>query len=105
MAMLIEMPELSSMDKKQVAALAGLAPMIRQPGKWQGKSYIQGGGKILRDALYMPAMVAIRFNTQMKAKYECLIARGKPHKVAIVAIMRSVIIIANALLRDGRKFA
>jgi transposase len=101
-ALLIEMPELGSMDAKQTASLAGLAPFTRQSGNWKGKSFIQGGRASLRQALYMPALVAIRFNPPLKAKYLALRAAGKPAKVAIVAIMRKLLIIANALLRDNR---
>lgn len=105
MTMLAEMPELGSMDKRQAASLAGLAPVTRQSGKWRGKSFIQGGRQNVRQALYMPALVAIRFNAELKAKYQTLIEAGKPHKVAITAIMRKLIIIANALIRDQRKWA
>jgi len=70
---LIEMPEIGSMDRKQVASLTGLAPMTRQSGQWRGKSFIQGGRKIVRDALYMPALVAMRHNPDFKAKYQALI--------------------------------
>ena len=103
-AMLIDMPELGSMDAKQTGSLAGLAPVTRQSGNWKGKSFIQGGRATLRQALYMPALVAIRFNPPLKAKYLALRAAGKPAKVAIVAIMRKLLIIANALLRDNRKW-
>jgi transposase len=100
--LLIDMPELGSMDAKQAASLAGLAPVTRQSGNWQGKSFIQGGRATLRQALYMPALVAIRFNPPLKAKYLALRAAGKPAKVAIIVIMRKLLIIANALLRDNR---
>lgn len=100
--LLAEMPELGSMDKRRAASLAGLAPTTRQSGKWKGKSFIQGGRAKLRQALYMPALVAIRFNPVLKAKYRQLIEAGKPPKVAITAIMRKLITIANALVRDGR---
>jgi transposase len=103
-ALLIMMPELGSMDAKQTASLGGLAPVTRQSGNWCGKSFIQGGRANLRQALYMPALVAIRFNPPLKAKYLALRAAGKPAKVAIVAIMRKLLIIANALLRDNRKW-
>ncbi len=73
-------------------------------GNWHGKSFIQGRRVELRQVLYMPALVAIRFNLPLKAKYQQLRAAGKPAKVAIVAIMRKLIIIANALLRDNRKW-
>lgn len=102
LVLLIDMPELGFMDAKQTASLAGLAPITQQSGKWIGKSYIQGGRANLRQALYMPALVAIRFNPQLKAKYLALRQAGKPAKVAIVAIMRKIIITANALLRDNR---
>jgi len=103
--MLAEMPELGTMDKRQTAALVGLAPITRQSGTWKGKSFIRGGRANLRQALYMPALVAIRFNQQMGAKYQTMTNAGKPAKVAITAIMRKLIITANALLRDNRKWA
>jgi transposase len=103
-ALLVDMPELGSMDGKQTASLIGLAPITRQSGNWKGKSFIQGGRAILRQAIYMPALVAIRFNPPLKAKYLTMRAAGKPAKLAIVAIMRKLVIIANALLRDNRKW-
>ena len=102
LALLIGMPELGSMDAKQAASLAGLAPITRQSGQWCGKSFIQGGRATIRQAIYMPALVAVRCNADLKAKYLTLRAAGKPAKVAIVAIMRKLIITANALLRDNR---
>jgi transposase len=101
-AVLIEMPELGALEHKCAASLAGLAPMARESGQWKGKRFIRGGRAQLRQALYMPALVAIRFNAAMKAKYDAFIAAGKPPKVAITAIMRKLLILANALLRDGR---
>lgn len=102
LALLVDMPELGSMDAKQVASLGGLAPITRQSGNWRGKSSIQGGRAELRRALYMPALVAIRFNPPLKAQYLALRKAGKPAKVAIVAVMRKLLITANALLRDHR---
>ncbi len=101
---LCAMPELGSMNKRQTAALAGLAPITRQSGTWKGKSFIRGGRAHLRQALYMPALVAIRFNHELAEKYQAMIKAGKPAKVAIVAVMRKLIITANALLRDNRKW-
>ncbi|AGI73690.1 putative IS110 family transposase [Octadecabacter arcticus 238] len=101
---LIEMPETGSMDRKQVASLTGLAPMTRQSGQWRGKSFIQGGRKIVRDALYMPALVAMRHNPDFKAKYQALIKAGKPPKVAITALMRKLIELANALIKADRNW-
>lgn len=102
--LLIEMPELSSLDEKQVAALAGLAPIARQSGNWKGKSFIRGGRQQVRQGLYMPALVAIRFNADLKTKYEQLIKAGKAPKQAITAVMRKIIILANALLKKGRSW-
>jgi transposase len=102
--LLIEMPELGSLNEKQVAALAGLAPIARQSGNWKGKSFIRGGRQQVRQGLYMPALVAIRFNADLKAKYEQLIKAGKEPKQAITAVMRKLIILANALLKKGRKW-
>ena len=104
-ALLIEMPELGTLEPKQIASLGGVAPVTRQSGTWQGKSFIQGGRAGLRQALYMPALVAIRYNPDMKAKYEAMRKAGKPAKVAIVAIMRRLLLLANALLRDQRLWA
>ena len=104
-SMLIEMPELGTLEGKQAASLAGLAPISRQSGKWQGKERIQGGRTFLRRAIYMPALVATRCNPDLKAKYDQLIRSGKPSKVALTAIMRKLIVTANALLRDGRKWS
>lgn len=103
--LLIEMPELGSMTAKQVASLAGLAPMTRQSGKWRGHAFIRGGRAQLRHALYMPALVACRFNEDLKAKYDQLIAAGKPAKLAITAIMRKLIVLANALIAKNRPWA
>ena len=103
-AMLTLLPELGTLDRKQVASLAGLAPITRQSGQWQGKSFIGSGRKPLRDALYMPALVALRCNPDLKEKYKHLRAVGKPAKVATVAVMRNLIEIANALIKANRKW-
>lgn len=104
LAMLIEMPELGAMDNKCAASLAGLAPVARDSGQHSGKRFIRAGRAHLRQALYMPALVAIRFNADMKAKYQSLIAAGKPPKVAITAVMRKLLVLANALLREHRSW-
>ena len=103
-ALLIEMPELGSLEPGQAASLAGLAPVARQSGHWTGRAFIRGGRANLRQALYMPALVAIRFNPDLKAKYDQFLAAGKPAKIAITAIMRKLIVLANALLGAGRKW-
>jgi len=96
------MPELGSLDNKQAASLAGLAPVARQSGQWKGKSFIRGGRANVRQALYMPALVAARFNPDLKAKYQQLVGAGKPAKIAITAVMRKLIVTANALLKADR---
>ena len=101
---LVDLPEIGSLTNKQVGSLAGLAPMSQSSGKWQGKARIMGGRPNLRHAIFMPALVAIRFNLDMKKKYAALIAAGKEKKVAITAVMRKLLVLANALLRDSRKW-
>ena len=96
------MPELGSLDNKQAASLAGLAPVARQSGQWKGKAFIRGGRVNVRQALYMPALVAARFNPDLKTKYQQLISAGKPAKVAITAVMRKLVVTANALLKADR---
>jgi transposase len=103
-ALLIDMPELGTLENGQAASLAGLAPVARQSGNWTGRAFIRGGRANVRQALYMPALVAMRFNPDLKAKYDQLKAIGKASKVAITAIMRRLLVLANALLRDGRNW-
>ncbi|MDP9840625.1 transposase [Neorhizobium huautlense] len=102
--LLIEMPELGELDEKAAGKLAGLAPNDRQSGRWTGRAFIVGGRAIVRQALYMPALVATRFNPDLKAKYDALRKAGKPPKVAITAIMRKLVVLANALLRKQQKW-
>jgi transposase len=105
LALLIEMPELGCLEQPQAASLAGLAPLARDSGRFQGKRSIRGGRAGLRQALYMPALVATRFNPDLKAKYQALLQAGKPPKLAITVIMRKLLLLANALLRDRRPWA
>ena len=103
-AMLTETPELGKLSGKQAASLAGLAPMSRQSGKWQGREHIRDGRAEMRRSLYLPAAVATRFNPDLKAKYEQLVASGKCKKLAIAAIMRKLLVMANSLLRDRKEW-
>jgi transposase len=96
------MPELGSLDNKQAASLAGLAPVARQSGQWKGKSFIRGGRANVRQALYMPVLVAARLNPDLKAKYQQLVGTGKPAKIAITAVMRKLVVTANTLLKADR---
>jgi transposase len=104
-ALLIEMPELGALEAGQAASLAGLAPVARQSGRWTGHAFIRGGRATLRQAVYMPALVATRFNPDMKKTYRALIAAGKPAKLAITAVMRKLIVLANALLKANRTWS
>ena len=96
------MPELGTLTGPRAASLAGLAPVTRESGNWKGRSFIQGGRERVRRALYMPALVAIRWNPGHKRKYEALLAAGKPPKVAITAVMRKLVVLANALVQQDR---
>ena len=104
-SLIIEMHELGSLDGKQAASLAGLAPVSRQSGTWKGHAFIRGGRALVRQALYMPALVACRFNDDLAQVYQRLRKAGKPAKVAITAVMRKLLVLANALLRDDRKWS
>ena len=79
--------------------------MARQSGRWTGRAFIRGGRANVRQAVTMPALVATRFNPDMKAKYKQRINAGKPAKVALTAVMRKLILLANALLRANRTWA
>jgi transposase len=103
--LLVEMPELGALEHRCAASLAGLAPIARDSGQHRGKRFIRGGRQHLRHAIYMPALVAARFNPDLKAKYDRLRAAGKAPKVALTAIMRKLVILANALLRDSRPWS
>ena len=98
--MLAALPELGSLDRRQIAALAGLAPWTRQSGQWRGKSFIGGGRAEVRSALFLGAMVAARHNPDLKAFRDRLVAAGKPKLVALVATARKLLTILNAILRD-----
>lgn len=98
------LPEIGGLDRKNVASLAGVAPMTRASGQWVGKAYIKGGRRQLRHALYMPALTATRFNPDLKTMYDQLRGAGKPAKVAIVAVMRKLVELANALVKADRKW-
>ena len=104
-ALLIYMPELGTLEAQEAAALSGTAPMTRQSGKRTGKAFVSGGRVNVRQALYMPALVAARFNPDFRDKYKEFTARGKPPKVAITAIMRKLVTLANALIRDDREWS
>lgn len=98
--LLADLPELGSLDRKQIAALAGLAPFNRDSGKLRGRRMIRGGRAPVRCALYMATVVASRCNPTIATFYKRLRAAGKPGKVAIIACMRKLLTILNAIIRD-----
>lgn len=98
--LIAELPELGTLDRRQVAALVGLAPFTRQSGQWRGKSFIGGGRTSVRAALFIAAMVAARHNPTLKAFRDRLVAAGKPKLVALIATARKLVTILNAILRD-----
>jgi transposase len=102
--MLAELPELGSLDRRQIAALAGLAPFTRKSGKWCGKSFISGGRASVRAILFMGAMTAMRWNPTLRAFHQRLRSAGKPKMVAIIAVARKLLTILNAILRDKTKW-
>lgn len=99
--LLLNLPELGQLDRKQLAALVGVAPLNRDSGTLRGKRTTWGGRAHVRAALYMGTLVASRFNPAIHAQYQRLLRAGKPKKVALVACMRKLLLILNALLRDG----
>lgn len=102
--MLAELPELGSLNRRQIAALAGLAPFTRQSGKWRGKSFIGGGRASVRAVLFMAAMTAMRRNPVLRAFHQRLRAAGKPKMVALIAVARKLLTVLNAILRDKTKW-
>jgi transposase len=102
--LIAELPELGTLDRRKIAALVGLAPWTRQSGQWRGKSFIGGGRKTVRTALFMAAMVAARHNPVLKTFRDKLVAAGKPKLVALIAVARKLLTILNALLRDNQRW-
>lgn len=100
--LLAELPELGTLDRREVASLVGLAPYTRQSGRWRGKSFIGGGRSRVRAMLFIGALVASRHNDRLRDFYMRLLAAGKPKMVALVAVARKLLTILNAIVRDGQ---
>lgn len=100
-SLLSELPELGKLNRKQIAALAGVAPINKDSGTHRAKRSVWGGRRRLRSAIYMATLVATRHNPVIRAFYERLLDAGKPKKVALVACMRKLLTILNCMLRDG----
>jgi transposase len=102
--LLASLPELGTLNGKQIAALAGLAPFTRQSGQWRGRSFIGGGRSAVRTVLFMGAMAAKRHNPILKAFFDRLVAAGKPKMVALIAVARKLLTFLNAVLRDKKSW-
>jgi transposase len=97
--LLAELPELGSLDRRQIASLVGVAPIAKDSGTKQGRRPIRGGRRDVRPPLYMAALVASRSNPTLRTTYARLISNRKPPKLALVALMRTMLTILNAMLR------
>lgn len=96
------MPELGRLNRRQIASLAGVAPMNQDSGKKKGRRRTQGGRSEVRSTLYMAALSASRYNPKIKQFYDRLLGNGKPQKVALTACMRKLLIVLNAIARDQK---
>jgi transposase len=103
--LLARMPELGQLNRREVAALVGVAPFNRDSGKLHGKRTIFGGRRCVRHGLYMAALVAARHNPILRAFYRRLRAAGKPAKVALTATMRKLLIVLNSSLKPDLTYA
>ena len=103
--MLAELPELGQLNRKKIAALVGVAPLNRDSGTLQGRRTCWGGRASVRQVLYMAALSAVRCNPVIRRTYAALRARGKKHKVALVACMRKLLSILTAMVRDQRRWS
>lgn len=100
--LIADLPELGTLDRRKIAALVGVAPFTRQSGQWQGKAFIAGGRPNVRAALFVATMSAVRHNPTIRAFRQRLLAKGKPKMVVMVACMRKLLTILNAILRDQK---
>jgi transposase len=103
--LLAEMPELGTLDRRQAASLAGLAPWTRQSGQWRGKSMIGGGRAVCRTVLFLAALSAARHNSDLKIFAQRLLNAGKSKKTVLIAIARKLITILNAIIRDNKPWS
>jgi transposase len=102
--LLAELPELGLLNRKQIAALVGVAPIARESGSWRGRRSIWGGRGQVRAILYMATVTAMRANAQIRVFYLRLRQAGKPGKVALVACMRKLLTILNAMVRTHTRW-
>jgi transposase len=102
--LIAELPELGQLDRRTIAALVGVAPLNRDSGRFRGKRMIWGGRASVRQALYMAALVASRYNARLRTVYQRLQAAGKPKKLALVAVMRKLLTILNAMVKHNQEW-
>jgi len=102
--LIADLPELGQRDRRRIAALVGVAPLNRDSGALRGRRMIGGGRETIRAVLYMAVVAAIRCNPIIAAQYQRFVAAGRPGKVALVAAMRKLLVIVNAMVRDGRRW-
>ena len=100
--LLADLPELGSLDRRQIAALVGLAPFAHDSGAHRGQRHIRGGRRAVRAKLYMAAWVGCRHNPVLRRFYDRLVAAGKSRKVALVACMHKLLTILNAMIRENK---
>ena len=100
LTLLAHLPELGTLNRRQIAALAGVAPFNRDSGAMRGKRRVWGGRTRVRTVLYMGTLAASRFNPVIRDYYQRLLAAGKPKKVALVACMRKLLVILNSMLKQ-----
>ncbi len=105
LTLLAQLPELGTRNRKQIAALVGVAPLNRDSGAWRGRRTIWGGRAAVRAVLYMAALAGSRHNPVLRAFYQRLLAAGKPKKVALTACMRKLLTILNAMLKHRTPWA
>ena len=101
-SLIAELPELGKLNRREISALTGVAPMNRDSGKMRGKRTTFGGRAGVRATLYMAALVATQFNPAIKIFYQQLLAAGKPKKLALVACMRKLITVLNAIMKHSK---
>jgi transposase len=100
--LMAELPELGTLNRREAAAITGLAPFTQTSGRWRGKSFTSGGRASVRSVLFLASLSAARHNPQLKAFHQRLIAAGKPKMVALIAVARKLVILLNAILRDQK---
>lgn len=103
--LLADVPELGSLNRKQIAKLVGVAPLARDSGSYRGQRQVWGGRSHVRSILYMATLSAIKSNPVVRAYYHHLLAKGKPRKVAVVACMRKLLVTLNAIVRTGQPWS